>query len=182
MRRAPAVICSLALVCTGCTPTPSWYGVPAQHKPIVADAPKPAPVTEFGEYVRADENDAERYFVKDVRGLEGTWRWTATEPEFRFSLKQTNKPRRFHLELGINDRTFKQTGPVTLAVFVNGNEIGRPTFAAFGDHSWDKLVEPSYLLSGVENRVKIQVLNPWQSSDPEVRLGFVLRSVGFLPK
>jgi hypothetical protein len=170
------------LLSTACTPTPSWYGVPAQHKPILDNVPQAAAIPAFGEYVYADEVSAERYFVKDVRGLEGSGRWTGPEPEFRFFLKQTNKARRFHIELGINDRTFQQTGPVTLAVSVNGNPIGGPTFSTFGDHSWDKLVPPAYLLAGVENRVAVQVLNPWQSSDPQVRLGFVLRSVGFLPK
>ncbi|MDZ4802212.1 MAG: hypothetical protein SGI92_28980 [Bryobacteraceae bacterium] len=170
----------LALCCAGCAPTPSWYGVPAQHKPFVDKVPQVVSIPEFGEFVRSEETDAERYFIKDVKGLEGTWRWTFAEPEFRFFIRPTGKSRKFHLELGINDRTFKDTGPVNLVITVNGKVLGRPTFTKFGDQTWEADVAPDMLLPDSENRVLIKVLNPWQAADPGVRLGFLLHAVGFL--
>jgi hypothetical protein len=170
----------LLLFVHGCAPTPSWYGVPAQHKPPSDTAVSVEAVPEIGEYVCAGENGAEQYIVKDIKGLEGGWRWTHAEPELRYRLKPENVARVFHLELGINDRTFKETGPLKLVFEVNGHEFARETFPTFGDHIWEKRVDSSLLAPGAENRVKIRVLNPWQAPDPGVKLGFILRCAGFL--
>ncbi len=182
MRKRIAIPIPLLLLATACAPTPSWYGVPPQHKPIVDNAPAAAPIPNFGEFVTADEASAERYFIKDVKGLESTWRWTLVEPEFRFLLSPVKRTRRFQLKFGINDRTFKDTGPVTLEIYVNGNPVGKPTFKEFGDHTWETDVDPWKLLPGAENRVLVKVVNPWQTADPGVKLGVVFQSAGFLSK
>jgi hypothetical protein len=136
----------------------------------------------IGEYVKADAPNAESYIVKDIRGLEaGAWRWAGKDPELRFMLAPAAPlPKRFRIELGINDKTFADTGPVKLILEVNGKEIGRATLDRFGDHVVEKAVPANLLHSGAENRAVIHVLNPWQAPDPGVRLGFVLKSAGFV--
>lgn len=170
---------SLLLAFTGCTPTPSWYGVPAQHK--APDGPNvPAVVQKFGEHMCADDPNADEYIVKDVKGVEGQWRWTLPDPELRFLVPDDGRQRRFSLQFGINDRTFKDTGPLRIVFELNGTEVGRATYDSFGDKEWNQPVPTKVLRAGAENRLAIHVLNPWQAPDPGVRLGFVLRCAGFV--
>ncbi len=170
---------ALAVLTCGCAPTPSWYGVPAQHKPVgdpAAVIPSLAPV---GEYMCAADPNADLYIVRDVKGLENNWRWTHANPELRFRLKPGAAARTLHVELGVNDRTFAETGPLKLIVEVNGRELTRTTLAQFGDHTIDQPVESTMLVPGAENLLRIRVLNPWQAPDPGVQLGFVLKCAGF---
>lgn len=177
---------SLLLSLAACVPTPDYYSIPPQHKPetigglsSTAEPRAPAPV---GEMFDAADSDADKYIVKDIKGAEGGWRWTNAEPELRFQMPAGELKRKFRLELGINDRTFHDTGPVTIVILVNGNELDRITLRNFGDHTYEKAVPTTFLLPGAENRVLMRVLNPWQAPDPGVKLGFVLRSAGFLPQ
>jgi hypothetical protein len=184
MNRPVCCIAPVLMVMAACTPTPSWYGVPEQHTLVGGTAeavPAPAPSPQLGEYMCASDDGAEQYIVKDIRGLEAVWRWTNAEPELRFQLKPGRTARLFHLELGINDRTFRDTGPVKIVFEVNGHEVARHTFETFGDHTWEHRVGAELLAPGAENRVRIRVLNPWQAPDPGVKLGFVLRCAGFKP-
>jgi hypothetical protein len=105
---------------TGCVPTPPFYSVPPQHKPIAGEE-----VLGFGEFVESAHHSAESFFIKDVKALEGSaWRWTHAEPEFRFFVKSAQR-RVFRLDMAISDVTFRDTGPVRLAVRINGLSCSR---------------------------------------------------------
>ncbi|MBC8164447.1 MAG: hypothetical protein H7Y20_01100 [Bryobacteraceae bacterium] len=176
MKAAAAIVC-IAAACCSCVPTPQSYTIPDQHKPV-ADGPKP--VYEFGEFVRANDSTAERYFVKGIRGLESSaYRWTLAEPEFRFTLKSA-KDRRFRIEFGISDRTLEDTGPLNIVFLVNGHELDRVKYTTFGDKVFEKRVPEEWLNATGENRVLVRVLNPWQAPDPGVKLGVLLLSAGFV--
>lgn len=178
MSRA-CLLLPLLLALTACAPTPSYYGVPAQHKPNPGSGVAAAPPPQLGERMCAADDGADLYIVKDVKGAESSWRWTLAEPEFRFQLKPGSGARVLELQFGINDRTFLETGPLKLVFQVNGHEVDRQTYNTFGDHTWERRIGSELLAPGAENRVKIRVLNPWQAPDAGVQLGFVLRCVGF---
>jgi hypothetical protein len=164
---------AVALVLSSCVPTPDYYSVPAQHR-LRSDLS----VDLLSEFVRSSQADAETYYLKDIKPLEGAnWRWTLEAPEFRFHLG-SNKDRVFQLELGIHEATFRDTGPVTLAIYVNDKLLDRPTFETPGDRIYTKAVPEALLYPKAENRVRIQVLNPWHAPDG-VRLGFLLQAAGF---
>jgi hypothetical protein len=167
----------VSVVClAACVPTPETYSIPPQHKPVAGTEP----IFSFGDYVRSTQADAESYYLKDIMGLEGgNFRWTHAEPELRFFLKSVRN-RRFHMQIGINDVTFRDTGPVNIVILVNGQELDRVTYDRFGDKTYDKTVPARLLKINAENRVVIRVLNPWNSSDPKIKLGFVLMEAGFL--
>ena len=108
----------------------------------------------------------------------GAWRWTRSQPELRF-LVQSARNRRFKLELGVNDVTFRDTGPLRLVIFVNEHELDRIVYDSPGEKSYEKAVPANMLRENAENRVLIRVLNPWDTNDPKVKLGFIFHEAGF---
>ena len=164
------------IVLTGCVPGPDSYPIPPQQKPPGAGQE----IHSFGDYVKSGQPDAESYFVRDIAGVEaGAWRWTHAEPEFRFLVTDVAN-RRFKLEIGVNDVTFRDTGPLRLVIFINGKELDRVVYDSPGDKSYEKAVPPEMLRQTAENRVLIRVLNPWDTTDPKIKLGFILHEAGFL--
>ena len=162
-----------ALVLAGCVPTPPDYAVPPQHAPIGGAAP-----VDVAEFVRATQPDAETFFIKDVKGLEGgTWRWTYSEPEFRFTLKSVLH-RKFHMEFSVHGTTFRDTGPLRMVILINGQPFDQIVYDSPGEKVYEKSVPASMLRPGTENRVLVQVLNPWLAPDG-VKLGFLLQNAGF---
>ena len=175
MRIRDAFIPLLGLA--ACTPTPPYYSVPPQHKPAGTEE-----VVSFGEFVQSAHPSAESHYIKDVRALEGSaWRWTLADPEFRFLVK-SDRNRTFRLDMAISDLTFRTTGPLRMIIRINGELFDEPVFEKPGDHRYEKPVPPRMLRVNAENRVLIQVLNPWDAPDPGVRLGFLLHGAGFVSK
>jgi hypothetical protein len=165
----------LAVLLTGCAPSPDSYPIPPQHQ---GDGPKQE-IFSFGEYVKSSQPDAEAYFLRDIMAVEaGAWRWTHAAPELRFLVKSTEN-RRFRLEIGVNDVTFRDTGPMRLVISINGREFDQVVYDSPGDKSYDKPVPPHMLIRNAENRVLIRVLNPWPARDQGVSLGFLLHEAGF---
>ena len=107
----------------------------------------------------------------------GSWRWTAAEPELRFVL-QSNQNRKLLFEFVINERTFQDTGPVTISFFVNKHRFGRETYDSPGDKSFEKPVPSEWIHPKEETRVMARIENPWQS--PEGPMGVLLKRVGFV--
>jgi hypothetical protein len=171
-----ACLAPLTLLLVSCVPAPESYPVPPQHKPL-------GPVEEIvsiGDYVTAAQPDASLYFARGVKDLEaGRFRWTFETAELKYHLR-TVQNRALQIDLGINDIAFRQTGPPRLAIYVNGNLLDTPVYNRPGDYRFEKPVPPSMLKEFAENRVTLQVLNPWQSPDPNVRLGILMFGAGFV--
>lgn len=165
-----------ALVLCGCVPTPPWYSVPPQHAPAGTEE-----IVSIGEFVLATDPGADSHYLRDVRALEGKWRWTLAEPEFRFLLKSVRN-RVFRMDLAINDVTFRDTGPVRMMIRINGQLLDQPVFDNPGDYQYEKAVPPGTLKENAENHVSVRVLNPWKASEPGVQLGFLLLGIGFLSR
>ena len=88
-----------------------------QRKPLGGTEPNP-----IGHFVNMGDLNATAYIVKDVAdGAEaGSWRWARKRPELRFFL-ETIENLRFTADLSIADTLLKETGPVTISIFINGN-------------------------------------------------------------
>lgn len=170
------LLLSAGILMASCSSTPVSFTIPAQHQPVEGLFPVSS---EYGEMMRAEQADAALHIVKHVRDFEGiNYRWTLTEPEFRFTLRSIIG-KKLYLQFTINDRTFHQTGPVTLIYEVNGKELERVEYTSAGEKLFEKPVPQEWLKEGRENRVLIRVLNPYKMPDSEERLGFLLHAVGF---
>jgi hypothetical protein len=174
-------VVSFAVTLVSCVPTPPGYGIPAQHPPLADDGTPVVGAIPMGDFMRADDQNAQQYIVRDVRGLEMNFRWTLAEPEFRFPLPVGPGARWLRMEFGINDRTIGDTGPLRMVFEVNGHVLDRPVFGTFGLKVFEKQVPEEWLVAG-ENRVQVRILNPWQSPDPAVKLGVVLNGIGLVKK
>jgi hypothetical protein len=159
----------LAVLATSCMKAPDSYPVPEQHLPFRSTD------TEF---ISAGDPFAQKFFVRDVVPSDGgSWRWTAAEPELRFVLQSTRN-RKLLFEFVINERTFKDTGPVKISFFVNKRLIGSETYGSPGHKSFEKPVPDEWIRPNEETRVMAQIENPWHT--PQGDLGILIKRVGFV--
>jgi hypothetical protein len=170
MRRCGLLLATI-LACS-CTPAPDGYPIPEQH--VSPDFKEGA-----AEFVDAADIDADRFFVKDIKPSEGgPWRWTHDKPELRFIIGPGNGDRRLTVEFTINEVTFKETGPVAISFFVNGQLVAKERYTSPGDKKFSQVIHAEMLYPGEENRVLMQVHDAWQTPYPGIKYGFLFRRAG----
>jgi hypothetical protein len=172
--KAAPLLCLVVLL-VGCSREPAWYTVPEQRKALPPGDP---PLTKA--FLQMSDADAPSYFVRDIReDLEGgIFRWTQQEPTLK--LVPPDGPVKVVADLGISAITLKQTGPVTITVKVNGHVLETVVYDTAGDKHIEKPVPAAGLKPRVENTVALVIDKLWVSPDDGVKLGFVLRSAGFV--
>jgi hypothetical protein len=158
---------------SGCVPAPEGYRIPPQHEPVT----EPERLV-YAEYVRAVDFGAENFFEKDVKALEGDYRWAGATPQFRFFLRKI-EGRRFQLKLEIHPTTFKDTGPVEITISINKHSLATVRYETSGNKVFEKVVPQEWLMSGNENIVSVQVHNPWRTPAGDL-LGFIFHAAGFI--
>ncbi len=162
---------------TGCANIPDFYAPPVQRKPMSGAELRPV-----GRFVNLAENNAEAYIVHDVnRGAEGDlWRWTRKRPEMRFYLENIDHLQ-FSADWSIADTTFKDTGPVTVSIFINGNLLDKVPCDRPGEKHFSKPVPESFLRANTMNFAALEIDKMWTSPTDGVQLGFILIRAGFTP-
>ena len=164
-----------ALALAGCSREPDWYAPPIQRQPLVVSEP-----AFVGPYVYMGNPNADAYIVKDVAPASegGAWRWTYRRPELQFYIGPAQQLK-FVMEFAIVDRTFAETGPVTLTVFINGRPLDRFRYDKPGSYTIDKPVPAELLKADAINRVAIEPDKVWTAREDGAALGFILTSAGF---
>ena len=167
----------LLVVTPACRRAPESYAPPPQRPAL--DAADPEPV--LGRFFRMSDPDVDQYLVKDVsRASLGTpWRWTFRRPELRFRLESIDGLR-FTMDFAVPPKTFRETGPVTLAVFINGKPFHTIRCIKPDQLHFEEPVPKSFLKEGAVNFVAIEPDKVWVSKEDGVALGFVLTSAGFV--
>lgn len=161
---------------SGCTNIPDTYAPPVQRRPLTG--PEPSPVTHF---VAMNAPNAEAHFVHGVsRHLEaGAWRWLEPRAELVFRL-DTRSHLRYVMEFAIPEVTFAQRGPVRIAIRINGRLLDEPRYQRGGEFRYEKPVPAEWLRTDIHNFVTLEIDKPWIAPGDGARLGFILKSVGFL--
>jgi hypothetical protein len=172
--KAAPLLC-LVVLSVGCSREPAWYVIPEQRKALLAGD---APLTKS--FLQMSDEDAPAYFVRDIKDyLEGgSFRWTQQEPTLR--LIPPEGPVKVVADLGISAVTLKQTGPVTITVKVNGHVVQTAVYETAGDKHIEKPVPAAWVKPRAENTVALAIDKLWVSPDDGAKLGFVLRSAGFI--
>jgi len=173
----PRWIPAAALVLlVGCTNIPDTYAPPVQRRPMTG--PEPSPVTHF---VTMKDPQAEAHIVSGVsRHLEaGAWRWTEPRAELVFRLSEVQHLR-FVMEFAVPEMTFAQRGPVTITITVNGRLLDKPGYQRGGEFRFEKAVPAEWLRTDMHNYVTLEIDKPWVAPQDGARLGFILKSAGFL--
>lgn len=175
-RHAPGYVFAAAVLMAGCANIPDYYAPPVQRRPMTG--PEPSPVTHF---VAMNAPNAEAHFVRGVsRHLEaGSWRWLEPRAELVFRLT-TTRHLRFVMEFAIPEITFAQRGPVVISVLVNDHLLERSRYEKGGEFRLEKPVPPEWLRTHLHNYVTLEIDKPWIAPQDGARLGFILRSAGFL--
>ena len=161
----------------GCATIPDSYAPPVQRKPLTGADPSPV-----GRFVHLAETDADSYIVRDVTAAAeaGSWRWTRKRPELRFFLDSIEHED-FKADFSIADATFKDTGPVTISVFINGNLLDTVRYAEPGEKHFSKPVPEKFLHPKALNFAVLEIDKVWVSKTDGAQLGFILMRAGFAP-
>jgi hypothetical protein len=155
-----------------CQNMPAPYAPPEQREPFENFAPY-----RISRVVEMADGDADKHFVRDIRGQSGTWRWTGKHPEVHVFLR-TNQMLHCIVDFTIVEATFKDTGPVTLTFFVNGHVLGTERYTASGPQHFDKPVPPEWVEAGKETTVGAEIDKVWVSPADQAALGFILTRMG----
>jgi hypothetical protein len=116
------------------------------------------------------------YIIQGFRShSEGSWRWAHDHPLLRFSLPESG-PLQFSMSFTLPEGTFRETGPVTLALSINGKSFDSIHCDHFGDYHFVQPV-PDDLLH--KPGVNLVAMDPDKTATPE-KLGFVLLQAGFV--
>jgi hypothetical protein len=105
-------------------------------------------------------------------------RWTDQHPAFSFMPDHT-KDLDLYMNFGVHERTFADTGPVTLSIIINGELIDRPRFDSAGMREYSHLVPSRVLQLKYPVEVQIDVDPPWIAAGDQQKLGIVLVAIGF---
>lgn len=164
------------LLLSSCTPVPQWYSIPTQR----TGRPETEPVG-LGSFMTFGDRQASEYVVADVLAGSGTevWRWTNQRPTLKFVVLETGSWA-FQTVFALPEVTWKQTGPVTLRVFVNEQLIATAANLPTGRHELRWPVPAGLLKANVETIVRLEVDKVFIAEGDQARLGMILESAGFV--
>jgi hypothetical protein len=126
------------------------------------------------------DSNADAFIVGDVNdGLEaGSSRWTRRRPSLRFYLDTVDQLR-FQADFSIAESTFRDTGPVAVSVFINGNLLDTVHCPAPAVSHFDKPVPVTFLHAQSLNFATLEIDKLWSPPSRSVELGFLLARAGF---
>ena len=163
----------LALLLCACNRTPDTYAPPIQRQPLLG--------SEFhlGSFIAMTDPTVDAYIVRDIaKNTEGSWRWGLEHPEMRFYLKQT-AGMKLVVDLTVPEATFKDTGPVTVTLSVNGNVVDKVRFDKSGGRHFEKAVPAEFLKIRADNVLAMEADKKWVSKLDGAVLSFLITRAGF---
>jgi hypothetical protein len=167
-----AAISIAVLAGSSCRPSP--YPPPAQREGPEVEKPSP-----LGPFIAMNDPHADWYIVGGVSPTVegGSWRWTYRRTELQFQVPSADGWS-FAMDFAIAGATFEETGPVTLAVAINGRPVRKQRYDKAGQYRMEFAVPPGTLEPGRLNRVTVEPDKVWVSKDGG-ELGFILVAAGF---
>ena len=161
----------------GCSSAPDTYAPPVQRQPLTV----PARSGSLGLFVSMSDPFAGAYIVRDVSDTteSGGWRWAYRRPELRFFVPAAASHLNFTMDFSFPERMFRETGPVTLTISINGRLFDRPHYEKGGQQHYRREVPPGMLEADAENTVTIEPDKVWVSKTDGAALGFILAGAGF---
>jgi len=170
----------LACLLAGCArapdslPMPAQYTLPAGPEPAAASLPGARLVLSMA------DTDIDAHIVRDVMHAETgePARWTNAHPAFRLVVDDV-EDLDFYIHLFLPESTFGVTGPVKLAITINGAVVATPEFRSEGDHEFRSAVPAGILKKDQPVALSFEVRPPFQSPRDGTKLGVLLFSIGF---
>jgi hypothetical protein len=108
----------------------------------------------------------------------GIFRWTYLKPTLQFHLDAYER-QRFVMDFSVVERTFRDTGPVTLSVYINDRFLAAVLCSHPGDYHLERSVPASWLKGADPIIVKAILDRVWVAPADGARLGYILLAAGF---
>jgi hypothetical protein len=162
-----------ALLLDGCGRDAGWYPVPPQQSLDFAADPGG-----IGSAVNMQDGLAADYIVRDIGSTPGAWRWTFLHPELRFRVRSAQRLH-FTGEIAIAEATFRVTGPVTIAYFIDGRRLGAIRCDHPAKYEIDEPVPAGWIQPNRYVHVRFEADRHWTSPDDGAQLSFLLFRAGF---
>jgi hypothetical protein len=121
---------------------------------------------------------ANDYIVRDIALGNESWRWTYAEPTLKFTLT-TAEDQHFLYDFVVAGATLKDTGPVTLSIYINGRLLTRVRCKEGREYHVDKVVPAEWLSGSNAVLVRAVVDKLWTAPQDGARLGYLLLRAGF---
>lgn len=165
----------LSILTVACQRLPDSYPPPEQRHPLEGDDPIRA-----GIMVNMNDQDAKRFFVKDISDtLEGrTWRWTQKRPTVKILLLRTHGLK-FVIDFTLWDGAIGQTGPPTISFFVGDRLLEKVRYDTPGYKHFEKAVPAGWLQTSEPTLVSAEIDKMYVAPEDKVTLGFILTRMGF---
>lgn len=174
MRRAEWSLLAILTFGAACDRLPETFPPPPQRASLTAPPPQSP-----GYFLSMDDPHADLYLVQDFQDHgPGTWRWAYAHPVLRFFVPDA-PGLKFTMDFTLPAQTFRDTGPVTLTVRVNGSVLDRSRYHQPGEHHYAHAVPSALLRPNAINLVRIDPDPVWVSKADGGRLGFILTRAGF---
>jgi hypothetical protein len=170
------LVAVIAVITLACGRPPVSFALPPQQSLDLGPDPGG-----LGPFVTMDDPASDDYIVRDISPDRDHHRWAFLHPELRFRVKDVRNLK-FAADFAIPEVTYRVTGPVTIAVAVTGQELGRIRCDHPGDYHWTKAVPAGMLADGGEVHVTFHAAPRWVSPEDGAQLSFYLRSAGFVPE
>jgi hypothetical protein len=166
-------LAALSLLSGACGREAGWLVVPAQQSLNLGLDPGG-----IGPSVKMSDPDAGDYIVRDIGSMPGAWRWAFAHPELRFRVGRT-EGWRFTAQLAVPEVTFRVTGPVGIAYFVDGRKLGAIRCDHPGQFAIDQAIPAGWLEVGRYLHVTFEADRHWVSPEDGAELSFQLLQAGF---
>ena len=122
--------------------------------------------------------ESDRYVVQGFAARsEAPWRWAYDHPVLRFQGPAMVRVR-FFMDFAIPERTFRETGPVTLTLSLNGEVFDHLRCSQPGQQQYSHPA-PGNLRRNAMNFVSIDPDKVWVSKEDGTKFGFILARAGF---
>jgi len=129
--------------------------------------------------VEMSDPDASLHIVKDIYGASNpSWRWSAQNPTLQLLLFSTENLK-FIADFAIWDDSFKVTGPVEIAYFVNGRQLDKIRYATAGNKHFEKPVPPDWLSVDQDTNIAMSVDKLYIAPRDGLKFGVILVRMGF---
>jgi hypothetical protein len=100
-------------------------------------------------------------------------------PAFHFMLP-TTQGLKLRIDHSVADITFQQTGPVKIAVYVEGKLLETEGFDQPGEKRLEKAVPAEWLTTEHPVMVRMEIDKMWTSPTDGVQRGFIVTRLGFV--
>lgn len=165
-----------AFTAAGCLKQPDAFAPPEQRNPALIDENRPRL-----HYVPMSAEEAPDHFLADILPElhDGLWRWTLQRPALEVRVP-TTRGLKFRAQLTAPEITMQQTGPVTIAVFIDDRKFTERRVERPGEVIIEQPVDPGWLTTARPIVIRFVIDKLWVSPLDGAKRGFILTGAGFV--